>query len=101
MSNKNIYTPTTEELEKLDSIYCKTAAKERRWLTAQRAMMYKYAINLTEEYKKRKKDYLDKFAYFERNTLNYLDKDIHGVHNFIFYKEEVENKIKEKDKDKV
>lgn len=95
-----IHKPTQEELSNYDdrSDYCKEASKERRWLANQRAVVNRYSdcgFYFSDEYKRRREEYLNKFVYFEQNTMNNLDKNRHGWHNFIFTEKEVINKINE------
>jgi hypothetical protein len=98
-----IKKPAQEELDNYEerSEYCKEASRERIWLANYRAVVNKYsncAVNFSDEYKKRKENYLNKFVYFEQNTFNNLDKNRHGWHNFIFTEKEIENKIIEIEK---
>ena len=93
-----IYKPTQEELDNQEvrSKYCIEASTERRWLANQRAVTNKYSncgVNFSDEYKKRREDYLNKFVYFEQNTFNNLDKDRHAWHNFIFSEKEIQDRI--------
>lgn len=95
-----VYKPTQEELDNYDtrSEYCKEASKERCWLANKRAVVNRYSdcgLSFDKEYEDRRKAYLDKYAYFERNTMSHLDKNRHGWHNFIFTEKEVINKINE------
>lgn len=99
-----IYKPTKSELNDFSetiSEYCKKASKARRWLVQRRQVVNRYSnvgVNFDDEYKEKKKEYLDRYAYFELNTYNIINEAPKGTYdwgNMIFTLKEIQNKIKE------
>jgi hypothetical protein len=99
-----IYKPTQEELDSdIRSDYCKNASKIRIGLVTQRQMLNRYSncgYSLPKDYKNQLQDYLDKYMYFELNTIKIIEeKEKNGEEvawgNKLFSRNEVEKKIKE------